>query len=296
MDLLSLRYFQAVARHEHISRAADELRVAQPSVSRTIARLETELGVPLFDRQGRRIRLNRYGTAFLRRVDRALAELDDARRELADAAGPELGSVAVGAETMLTLAGLLAAFRERHPGVTVRLFQSHAQEMERRLRDREVDFCVASQPLAGPSLTSLELLREEVLLAVPPGHRLAGRERVGIAELADETFVSTRPGHWQRALLDRLFAEAGLVPAITCEGIEPGATQELVSAGLGIGLIPAMSCRAAGVAPVAWVRLDAPGCHRTLTLVHRQDAYVSAAARHFRELAVEHFGGMPSCS
>ncbi|WP_369218522.1 LysR family transcriptional regulator, partial [Streptomyces flavofungini] len=65
MDLLSLRYFQAVARHQHISRAAQELRVAQPSVSRTIGRLESELGVLLFDRQGRRIRLNEHGEAFL---------------------------------------------------------------------------------------------------------------------------------------------------------------------------------------------------------------------------------------
>ncbi|KOG85386.1 LysR family transcriptional regulator, partial [Streptomyces varsoviensis] len=87
MDLLSLRCFQVVARHEHISRAAAELRVAQPSVSRTIARLEAGLGVRLFDRNGRQVRLNQYGAAFLRRVDRALGELDDARRELADAAG-----------------------------------------------------------------------------------------------------------------------------------------------------------------------------------------------------------------
>lgn len=98
MDLLQLRYFQAVARREHISQAAEELRVAQPSVSRTIARLEKELGVPLFDRRGRQVRLNSYGVAFLRRVDRALSELDEARRELSDAAGLGHGRVTVAAE------------------------------------------------------------------------------------------------------------------------------------------------------------------------------------------------------
>ncbi|MGK4585631.1 LysR family transcriptional regulator [Kitasatospora sp. HPMI-4] len=294
MDLLSLRYFQAVARHEHISRAAEELRVAQPSVSRTIARLEAELGVPLFDRQGRRIRLNRYGTAFLRRVDRALAELDDARRELADAAGSDHGSLAVAAETLLTLSGMLAAFRARYPGVTVRLFQSSNDRMNRQLQAREVDFCIASQPLNGSALCSVELVREEVLLAVPLGHRLAGRDRVDIAALAEEAFVSTRPGHWQRALLDRLFAEAGLTPVIGCEGDEPGATQNLISAGLGIGLVPEISRLASSHAPVSWVRLDVPDCHRVLSLVWRRDGYLSTAARNFRELAVERLGCVPA--
>src|SRR5688572_28405026 len=111
MDLQTLRSFQVVARLEHISRAAEDLHVSQPSLSRTIRNLENEIGVPLFDRQGRRIRLIRFGAAFLRRVDRGLGELDDARRELADAAGLEHGSISVATETLLTLSGLLARFR-----------------------------------------------------------------------------------------------------------------------------------------------------------------------------------------
>src|ERR671935_1288427 len=92
MDLLQLHYFRTVARLEHVTRAAEELRVAQPALSRTIARLEAELGVPLFDRLGRRLALNRFGAAFLVRVDRALGELEEARRELQDSAGLARGS------------------------------------------------------------------------------------------------------------------------------------------------------------------------------------------------------------
>lgn len=288
MDLLSLRYFQAVARHQHISRAAEELRVAQPSVSRTIIRLESELGVPLFDRQGRRIRLNAHGAAFLRRAERALAELDDARREMADAAGDGPGRVAVAAETLLQLATVLAAFRARRPGVKVRLFQAPVDSMLRHLRSAEADFALASQPLTGPGLCSVEVAREEVLLAVPPGHPLAGRERVAVAELAHEEFVSTPTGHWQRALLDRLFAREGLTPQVVCEGDEASATPELIGAGLGIGLMPAVARRALGERrQVSWLRLDAADCHRTLTLVWRQDAYLSPAALDFRRLVRE---------
>ncbi|ANP52425.1 DNA-binding transcriptional LysR family regulator [Streptomyces griseochromogenes] len=126
-----------------------------------------------------------------------------------------------------------------------------------------MDFALASQPLA---------------------------ERVAVAELADEEFVSTRPGHWQRALLERLFAHAGLTPRVVCEGDEAAATTELIGAGLGIGLMPAVTRRALGeFSPATWLRLDAADCHRTLTLVWRPHAYLSPAAQDFRRLAVERF-------
>src|SRR5215813_15375912 len=95
MDLLQLHYFQTVARLEHVTRAAEELRVAQPALSKTIARLETELGVPLFDRRGRRVALNTCGRAFLRHVERLFMALEDGRQELADLASLTRGTVTV---------------------------------------------------------------------------------------------------------------------------------------------------------------------------------------------------------
>jgi DNA-binding transcriptional LysR family regulator len=216
------------------------------------------------------------------------AAVVDGRSELADAAGLEHGSVRVAAETLLTLIGLVARFRDRHPAVDVRLTQASAEEMGALLRDRDVDLCVASQPVPGTELHTVELMREEVLLAVPPGHHLAGRDRVRLDELVGEPFVTTRPGHWPRALLDRPFAD-GPRPEIVCESDEPGTTGDLIGAGLGIGLVPAFSRRAPTRAPSAWVHLDAPGCERVLTLVWREDAYLSQAAQRFSELAVSWF-------
>ena len=102
VDLIQLRYFQAVARHQHVSRAAEELGVAQPALSRSIGRLEAELGIPLFDRRGRRVVLNRFGALFLSRVGNALGQLEQGRRQLQDAASLARGSVAVAAETPAT--------------------------------------------------------------------------------------------------------------------------------------------------------------------------------------------------
>lgn len=289
MDLLQLRHFQSVARHEHISRAAAELRVAQPSLSRSLARLEAELGAPLFDRHGRGVGLNRYGTAFLARVDRALAELDDARAELAEAAGLEHGSVAVAAETLLTLTDVLAAFLAEHPHVNVRLHQSSADAMLTQLRTGQVDLALSSQPIDAEGMHTVRLGDDEVLLAVPPRHPLAAGTRVDPAGLAGRPFVTTRPGHWLRVLADRLFADAGIEPDIACETDDPAAIRPLIAAGLGVGLLPTHSRTATPHPTVAWLHLDSPLARRTLRLVWRENAYLSAAAQRFRELIVQRF-------
>ncbi len=140
---------------------------------------------------------------------------------------------------------------------------------------------------------SAELLSEEVLLGVPPGHRLALCDRVAVAELAGEPFVTTRTGYWQRALADELFRRCGISPAIACEGDEPYAIRGLISAGVGIGLLPSLA-RSTPDPPVGWVHLDAPGCQRTLRIAWREDAYLPAAARSFRDFAISHFRGQPA--
>lgn len=289
MDLLALRYFQTVARLEHVGRAAEKLRVAQPSLSRTLARLENDLGVPLFDRHGRRIRLNRFGAAFLRRVDRVLAELDDARQELDDAAGLERGAVTVVAESLLVLTDPLRTFVPGHPLVDVRLSQASAEGMAEKLRSGDADLCVTSQPLSGNDIRSRVLLDEPVKLCVPSGHRLAGRGRVGLADLEGEPFLTTRPGYWQRALADHLFAKAGLELRIVCEGDEAAVLFQLIDAGLGIAFVPSVGLRSAISSTVVWLDVDDPECRRVLSVAWREDTYLSAAAQRFRDHIVDHF-------
>lgn len=289
MDLLQLRYFQAVAALEHVTRAAEQLHVSQPSLSRSLARLENELGVELFDRDGRRVRLNRFGQMFRLRIDRALGELDDARREAVEAAGLERGIVAIASETLRTVSDLLAGFLRAHGDVRFRLYQSTAERMRGQLAEGEVDLCFASQPLGGSLLDSVRLVREDVLLAVPMEHRLAGRKRVRIGELEHEPLVTTREGYWLRALAAQMFEAAGAEPNFACEGDEPAAIRGLISDGLGIGLLPMIARESADEPKVAWVRVDDANCRRTLDLVWRHDAYLSLAAKQFREAAIEYF-------
>ncbi|MEU3563354.1 LysR family transcriptional regulator [Kitasatospora sp. NPDC006786] len=282
VDLNTLAQFLAVARLEHLSRAAEELRVAQPSLSRSIARLEAELGTPLFERGGR-LRLNAAGHLFRGYAEHSLGELEAGRRAVAEAAGQGLGTVRLASETFLAFSGPLAAFKRGHPGVEIELHQLSAQEAARRLRAQDVDLAVFSQPVAAEGLESVPLLDEEVGLAVPVGDPLAGRTSVGVEELAERPFIAARPGHWQRRLLDRLFAARGLVPRIVCESDEAGAIAELISAGLGIGLVPAVARRTATRLPLVWVGVDSPDCRRSLTLFWDARARLPAGARLLRE-------------
>ncbi|NUR88031.1 MAG: LysR family transcriptional regulator [Nonomuraea sp.] len=281
MELNSLRQFLVVARLEHLSRAADELRVAQPSLSRTIARLEGELGTPLFERAGR-LRLNEAGTLFRDHVERALGELDAGRRAVAESAGAGAGAVRLASETFMTITGVLAQFKRAHPAVEIELHWSAAEDMARRLRAQDVDLCVASQPIPTEGLECVQLFDEPVGVGVPLSHPLAGRTSVTVDELADQPFVTAREGHWLRRLLDRLFAARDLTPKIVCESDEHSAIADLIAAGLGIGLVPGIARRSVTQAPLTWVPVDHPDCRRMVTLLWASDGHLSGAARLMR--------------
>ena len=296
MELNSFRQFLVVARLEHLSRAADELRIAQPSLSRTIARLESDLGAPLFDRSGR-LRLNDTGRLFRDHVERALGELEAGRRAVAEAIDQGLGAVRLASETFLTLTGPLAAFKRSHPAVELELHWSPPEDMARRLRSQEIDLCVASQPIHAEGLEGTALFEEGVGAAFPLDHPLAGRASVTIGDLADQPFVTARSGHWLRRLLDRLFAAHGLSPKIVCESDEHSAIADLISAGLGVGLVPAFAHRSATRAPLAWIPLDDPAARRTVTLYRAADGHLSTAARLMRTTITDWSwttGGPPS--
>jgi len=145
---MPLRYFQVVARLENVTRAAEELYIAQPSLSKTITRLEESVGVPLFERQGRRIRLNHFGKTFLKRVERSLNELEEGQREVADLAGLERGSVTVGATASPQLPHIFREYLTLHPHVNFRFLQvTQHPEVQERLMNGEIDLCISTLPI-----------------------------------------------------------------------------------------------------------------------------------------------------
>src|SRR5262245_18160532 len=129
VELTQLRYFQTAARLEHLTQAARALCITQPSLSQAIARLEDELGAPLFERRGRNVQLTQFGAAYLVWVDKAFAALDAGKHELADLVGNERGQVRFGASSIAGLAQIFRAFRQEHPEVTFRLSRPSTAEL-----------------------------------------------------------------------------------------------------------------------------------------------------------------------
>ncbi|MEU1312864.1 LysR substrate-binding domain-containing protein [Streptomyces cinnamoneus] len=236
-----LAQFVAVARHEHVTRAAQQLGMPQSTLSRSMARLEHDLGVDLFARHGRTVSLTAAGRAFLGSVERALSEVDRAAEAVRADADPSTGKVAFGfLHTMgsETVPELIRAFRTDHPRVRFQLFQGYGEAMIERLRDGDLDLCLTSPVPDAPDLVARRLDEQKLRLVVPDDHPLAVRKRIRLAEAAGELFVTLEPGYGLRRITDALCAEAGFAPKVAFEGEDPETLRGLVAAGLGVGLLP----------------------------------------------------------
>ncbi|WP_425543526.1 LysR family transcriptional regulator [Streptomyces luteireticuli] len=245
-----LAQFAVVARHEHVTRAARQLEMPQPTLSRSLARLEQDLGVALFARHGRTLSLTAAGRTFLAAVERALADVDRAAESVRADADPAAGKVAFGfLHTMgsETVPELLRAFRADHPRVRFQLVQNYGEAMIERLRDGDLDLCLTSPVPDAPDLVARRLDEQKLRLVVPEDHPLAVRRRIRLAEASAELFVTLQPGYGLRRITDALCAEAGFSPKIAFEGEDPETLRGLVAAGLGVGLLPPPAVARPGV-------------------------------------------------
>jgi LysR family transcriptional regulator, transcription activator of glutamate synthase operon len=296
VELLQLKYFQIVAGLEHMTRAAAELGIAQPALSQTIARLEEELGVPLFDRPGRNIRLNHFGRAYLQRVERIFEELAQGKREINDLAEGRQGQIelALSAATHV-LPDLLSAFRKEHPAIHFQLSQ-HQNEtvtnMVQQLSRGACDLWISSPPLQQPGISSVALLTENILLAFPSTHPLAGRSQIHLREVAEEAFISLKPGQGLRELTDSFCRQVGFRPRIAFESDEPSTIRGLIRAEQGIAFVPAISWRGSVGPVVVQVAVAEPKCQRTIGLSWLTDRHLSVATQQFRQFVIEYFASL----
>jgi len=288
MDLLQLSYFRVVARSEHMTKAAEELSIAQPSLSKTIGRLEKELGVPLFDRQGRSIQLNRFGKAFLEHIDALFYELEEGKRRVRDMAGLEQGEVSLSAASIYWLPDLLHRFQALHPKVHFQLSQCSLAEMPQRLEMGACDFSFLSTPLVKPGICWEELRTEEILLVVPSTHRLAGRGSIPLSEVVHEAVVIEKVGSGLRGLMDTFCQQAGFTLHPSYEIDEPAALFAFVKAQLGVGFTPALMEKQAHEHTLISLRLTDPICLRTFGIAWHQKHYLSQAAQAFYQFVIEY--------
>jgi DNA-binding transcriptional LysR family regulator len=284
-----LRQFVVVAREQHLTRAAELLGVPQPTLSRSMSRLEAELGVALFTRPGRSIRLTRHGRALLEAAERTVATLAATLDRITGESDPARGRVALGFLHTLggeMVPGLLRDYRATHPLVRFGLVQDNAHGLLARLRAGEIDLCLTAPLPDDPEVRAQALTEQRIDLFVPAGHPFARRRRgVRLAEAAAEDFIAMEPGYGLRAITDELCRAAGFEPRIAFEGEEADTARGLVGAGLGVSLLPVTGSSLTDPAVTA-VRITEPRAARTVGIAWLAGPPLAGPAAAFRDFAL----------
>ena len=242
MDLRQLRYFVTVAETLHFGRAAERLSISQPPLSRSIAAFERELGVTLFERGTRGVRLTGAGGALLPESRRLLRDADAIASGARELSRGEVGVVNLGflaASAYGVLPRLIPAFRRERPGVRLVLTEATTDRQLAALRDGSLDAGILLPPVSEPALAYRTLTREPLVAALPATRRWPSR--LPLRRLAGEPFVlfprQVGPGLYD--LIVRACERAGFAPRVEQEAVQMPTIVSLVAAGMGVALVPA---------------------------------------------------------
>ena len=246
VDTDSLRWFQLVADGYTVTEVSEIFGVSQPGVSRALARLERDVGTPLLRRSGRVLRMTHAGTAFKRHVDHLVNDLDNGLAAVDELVDPEGGMVTVAFPLSLgswLVPELVRSFRRDHPRVRLVLRRTAVGEsgqVSQQLATRRADVELTTHRITGAGVEWRRILVEPLVLAVPLGHRLAERDAVGLADVADEPFVVRRAPSGMRSQTLALCEAAGFTPTVDFDADDLPTVRGLVAAGLGVAVVPAM--------------------------------------------------------
>jgi LysR family transcriptional regulator, transcription activator of glutamate synthase operon len=243
VDTDALRWFQQVADGMTVTEVGESGFITQSGVSRALARLEAEIGAPLFRRTGRLLRLTHAGATLKPHVDSLLAALDNGLAAVEQLIDPERGTVAVASQRTLStwlVPYLVATFRHDHPDVRFELLPIRDELVTSTTADRRVDLEITTVRHLDRSVQWQPLLREPLWLAVPAGHRLADRTEVDLSEVADDPFLLLHAPSLLREQTETLCRHAGFTPTVVFEGDDVPTLRGFVGAGLGVCVVPAL--------------------------------------------------------
>jgi LysR family transcriptional regulator, transcription activator of glutamate synthase operon len=291
METDVLRWFQQVADGATVTEVAELHMISQPAVSRALARLEDDLGTRLLYKSGRVLRPTHAGAVFKRHADAVLHQLDDGLAAVSELLDPETGTVALAFQPSLAtwlVPALIGDFGGLHPHVRFRLEQSQDSLLSTTVAGGGIDLEFTSRRPRSREVQWERLITEPLWLAVPADHRLASRERVALAEAADEDFVMLRAGWELRSRAEALCSAAGFAPRVAFEGDDLPMVRGFVAAGLGISIVPAPPggpARSSGRERL--VEISDPGASRDIGLAWSRERRLLPAAQAFRQHVLE---------
>lgn len=291
MNLKQLNYFKVLAETEHMTQAAEVLSITQPSLSHSMAELEKELGTYLFEKQGRNIRLTKYGRFFLTYVERSLKELEMGEQALKELTSPDEGHIDFAFIYTLGpyLAPLLLKEFKANPAyekISFSLSQGNTKNIVRDLKEEKVDIAICSMIVPDDAIQFEPIVEQEIVLIVPLNHPLAHYDEISLKETAGYPFVSFNQKSGLRPTIDKMLAEAKVTPQIIWEVEEDHTMAGFVAFDYGIAIMPRLA--ALDHYQVKAITITEPEHHRYLYVATLKNHYLSPATRRFREFLLDY--------
>jgi len=239
MNIRQLQAFAAIVDTGGFIRAADRAHLSQPALSRQIHALEAELGVPLFDRSGHRVRLTAEGEDLLRHCRRVLTEIDSLSGRARTLKSGQTGVLRVGTTPQVIeslLAGFIKPYRSRHPGVDIKLLEEGGARLAERIQQGDIQ--IAIMPAGDESFRSRTLYPMHLVAVLPQDHHLSGRRTIEVQELADEPLLRMGRAFASHAWFEAACQVAHVQPRALLDSASPQTMIALAKTGYGIALLP----------------------------------------------------------
>lgn len=288
MEMHQLRYFAKVAELGNVTRAAEACHVSQPSLSQQIAKLEQELGQPLFERLGRGVRLTEAGRLFKRYCDQILSLTEDARTRVAD--DPDSGRIVLACIPTIApylLPGVLARFAKAAPRARVEIVEETTAEIVRHLAEGDIEMAIVALPLRAEHVETAPLFTEELVAVLPAGHPLAKKPRLTLKDLAAEPFVILNEAHCLTGNTLSFCARHALAPLVTSRSHQLLTVLELVRLGQGVSLIPRMAVPKGKDPGRVYRTLSGDRPTRTIAVAWNRMRYQTQLFKRFRQFLTD---------
>lgn len=283
MELDQLRYFLRVAELKSFTKAAEDLLVSQPALSRSIKKLESELGQPLFNRKPRSLELTDAGVFLEGRARQVIQLLEDTQAEITD--DGESGRLRIGAIPTIApylLPEILQAFAKDFPRATVSVLEAPTDRLLRSCTQGDVDLAIMALPLVHSGLECMELFEEELFLVLPTSHRLSKKKRITVADLEPERFIMLGEEHCLSDSITSFCRQDATQPLVMERASQLTMVQELVALGHGISMIPLMAKAMDRSRKRVYRSLARPRPTRTICLVYDAARFHSRLHQSFR--------------
>ncbi|RID87011.1 LysR family transcriptional regulator [Peribacillus asahii] len=293
MELRQLRYFIEVAEREHVTSAAEHLHVAQSAISLQITKLEAELGVTLFERVGRNIKLTEIGKIFLTHAKSAIKAIDYAKEKIDEYLSPESGTIKIGYPTSLAnhlLPMVISAFKAKQPNVSYHLRQGSYAFLIDAVKNGDIGLALLGPvPTNEIDLETHILFSEGISALVPSSHPLAERESLALSDLRNDDFVLFPKGYVLHQIAFNACEQAGFIPQITAEGEDMDAIKGLVSAGIGVSLLPDGTLYNTTPPSTVKIKIDTPRVKRTVGIITSKHRELAPTEKVFYEFVKKFF-------